>query len=397
MSMWQPKYSSYAKRIEPSAIFALAEMPRARDTINLGPGEPDPAFFPAERLASIIDAELRDPKRARVALQYTVNAGVPELREKVGSYHEAKGAKCGAGNVLITSGSQEAIDMVVSAFVEPGQKIAVQSPTYPGAMGVFRAHGASIVSLDEALASSPSDLALIYVTPTFSNPSGETLDVRKRQAIVSLARRTGALLLEDDAYETMRYEAEIPQIVQSLDAMGMHVDDCQTLYTSTFSKSLVPGLRVGWLIGPSAVINKLTLLKQSEDMQAGTLSQMCALRAMDFVMKEHVPVLKAEYEKRRDTMLAALEKYCGSKVSWTKPTGGFFVWVTLPEHVDTTAMLKEAALNGVTYVPGAACSHDGRFRNCMRLSYSTNPPEKIEIAVGRLALTIDKFARKADA
>ncbi len=395
MIHWERKFSNYANRIQPSAIFSLVDMPRAEDTINLGPGEPDPSFFPAGKLSQILAEELADPEKARIALQYTVNAGMPELRKKICTYHATKAVRCDPGNVLITSGSQEAIDMVVSAFVEPGQKIAAQSPTYPGAMGIFKAHGAEVISLDEALLNPPENLALIYTTPTFSNPSGETLDLRKRQSVVALARNTDALIIEDDAYETMRYEGEVPPIIQSLDAAGTHVDDCRTLYTSTFSKSLVPGLRVGWLVGPAAAISKLTLLKQSEDMQAGTLSQVCAAHAIDFVMTEHVPVLKKKYKARRDAMLSALETYCGNQASWTLPTGGFFVWVTLPEEIDTSEMLKSAALNGVTYVPGAACSYTGGFRNCMRLSYSTNPPEKIETAVKRLAMTIDQFSRVA--
>lgn len=382
---WPAKYSSYAQSASPSPIFSLMSMPRAADTINLGPGEPDPSYFPAKEIAETLESILLDPIAAKVALQYTVNAGLPELREKLAARHASKGLRCTADNVLITSGSQQGLDLLVSAFVEPGQTVAVQTPTYPGALGIFKAHGARLCSLDEAQAQNSQGPALIYTTPTFANPGGTTFSMEERHAIIQTARRVGAILVEDDPYETMIFGSPPPATILEIDAGQTNIEEAHTVYASTFSKSLVPGLRVGWLVGPKALIAKLTLLKQSEDMQAGTLSQVCASRMMDFVFRTHVPRLREVYRDRRDAMLAALDKHFGSMATWTKPEGGFFVWLTLPEHVDAMKLLPVAALNGVTFVPGAGCSHDGGFTNSLRLSYSTNPPEVLTEAVRRLS------------
>jgi DNA-binding transcriptional MocR family regulator len=392
MVNWESKLSDYARRVEPSAIFALLDMPRAPDTINLGPGEPDPALFPVGRIAQIIANELTDSGRARTALQYTVNAGLPPLRERLSALHRSRGLPSSKDNVLVTSGSQQAIDLVVSAFVQPGSRVAVQSPTYPGAMGILKAHGAAIVTLDDAFREAPREFAVIYVTPTFSNPSGETLDIAMRRRVLDLARGSGAILLEDDPYEAISFEDATPSTIQSLDAKN-GIEQSQTLYTSTFSKSLTPGFRVGWLHGPSSIIRKLTLLKQSEDMQAGTLSQLVAAEAMQFVYSEHVPRLREEYRRRRDAMLGALERHFGGQAKWTRPAGGFFVWMTLPEHVDAVALLRVAALQGVTFVPGTACSHRGEYKNCLRLSYSTNPAATLEEAICRLGSAFRSFQK----
>ncbi|MES2939654.1 MAG: PLP-dependent aminotransferase family protein [Pseudomonadota bacterium] len=389
MTHWQEKFSPYAARIMPSAIFGLASMQRAPDTINLGPGEPDTGLFPAGQLADVISRTLRDPATAGRALQYTVNSGEPALRERICRYMRGKGVDCRPENILITSGAQQALDLLTELFVVPSARVAVQTPTYTGALGIFKAHGARIDSLDGLRASPAGGAAMVYANTNFQNPSGETLSVPERLELIALAEQADAILVEDDCYETMWFdEAPAPSIL-ALELRGKSIEDARTFFVSTFSKSICPGLRVGWIVGAAAVIEQLTLMKQSEDFQAGTLVQIAVAELMDFIMDEHAPRLRGAYRARRDTMLAALERNFPEGVRWTQPSGGFFVWVTLPAHVDATALLPRAAQEGVTYVPGAAFSHDGSYTNALRLSYSSASLERIALGVQRLAAVVN--------
>lgn len=387
MNPWQSRFSSYASRIAPSAIFALKTMPRAADTINLGPGEPDASLFPAAELSRVLAEVLADPETATRALQYTVNAGDPELRDRIAAYMRSQGVECSARNVLITSGSQQALDLLTALFVEPGVKVGVQAPTYPGTLGILKAHGATIDTIDE-LGRTPSGAAIIFATANFHNPTGTTLDVDERLALLDLAENAGAVLVEDDPYETIRFDGRRLPSMLALELRRRPIDEARSVYVSSFSKSVAPGLRVAWTVGPAAIIEQLTLMKQSEDMQAGSLVQVCLAKAMDFVTERHVPRLRQAYRVRRDAMMSALHLNFGNEVSWTKPEGGFFVWLTLPHQVDAAALLTKAALAGVTYVPGSACSHDGSFANCLRLSYSSVSLDEIAEGVRRLATVV---------
>lgn len=389
MKTWQSRFSPYATRIAPSAIFGLAAMPRAADTINLGPGEPNATLFPAAKLSEIVSQTLDDPDAAARALQYTVNAGDPQLRERISDYMCAKGMPCSPRNILVTSGAQQALDLLTELLVVPSARVAVQTPTYPGALGIFKAHGADIMSIEQLQEDPAVDIAMIYAAAEFHNPTGTSLSLDERQALIDLARTTDAVLVEDDCYETMRYDGAPVPTMLALELREHTIESARTIYVSTFSKSICPGLRVGWIVAPAAVIDQLTLLKQSEDFQAGTLVQVCVASMMGFIMQQHVPMLRDVYRQRRDTMLAALSTHFGADVQWSKPSGGFFVWLTLPPHVDTTALLPRAAQAGVTYVPGAAFSHEGAYSNALRLSYSSVSLERITEGVRRLAAVVD--------
>ncbi len=389
MSTLENAFTPYATRITPSAIFGLASMPQAPDTINLGPGEPDPDMFPATRLAGILSSVLSDPAVTTRALQYGVNAGDPELRQRLCDYHRASGVDCTPENILITSGSQQALDLVTALLVQEGEIVSVQAPTYPGALGIFRAHGAVLEALQQTQARIRGEVsggpALIYTCPNFCNPSGATMDRQQRQSLIDLTYDRSSFLIEDDAYETISFDGPPPPPVLELDLKKRPIDQSRVIYVSTFSKSLAPGLRVGWLVAARPIVEKLTLLKQTEDMQAGSLVQVCIANALDFVFDEHVPMLRDRYRRRRDAMQEALVRHFGGRARWTIPAGGFFFWLELPDGIDTTCLLSEAAMKGVTYVPGAACSHDGTYRNAMRLSFSNSPVDRLREGIRRLA------------
>jgi DNA-binding transcriptional MocR family regulator len=202
------------------------------------------------------------------------------------------------------------------------------------------------------------------------------------------------VVVEDDPYEVLRYEGEPLPSLLGLETSGVPIDDARSFYLGTFSKSIVPGLRIGWLVGPRALVARLAMMKQTEDLQAGTLAQACLAEVFDLISGRHAVQLRDAYRRRRDTMLAALNAAHGNLATWTVPQGGFFLWLLLPDNIDTGAMLEAAARNGVTYVPGSAFFHDGRGANRLRLSYSAAPPDRMAEGVRRLLDTVRSVAQR---
>jgi DNA-binding transcriptional MocR family regulator len=384
MTDWPERFSSYAGRLIPSAIRSLTVMEQAQDTISFGPGEPDGSVFPIPDIRLSLTKLLSDEKSAQTVLQYSASEGYPALRERVSRYMRDKGLACGPQNVLLTNGSQQALDLVSALLIEAGDTVLVQTPTYPGALQIFAARGARLSSIDEPR-SGQDRPALIYAMSNFHNPTGRSLTLKERRDLVALAQDRDTILVEDDPYEVLRYDGEsLPPLIV-LDTEHRSIEAARTIYLGTFSKSAVPGLRVGWLVAPELVIDKLALMKQTQDLQAGTLAQACLADIFDRIVNQHVELLRAAYRKRRDVMLEALSAEFGNSASWSAPQGGFFVWLDLGEGADTRAMLARAAAAGVTYVPGFAFHHDQRGAQALRLSFSSAPLARIPEGVRRLA------------
>jgi hypothetical protein len=364
-------------------------MPRAEDTIAFGPGEPDPTLFPVTEVTQSLERILRDPMLSRRALQYGPSEGEGRLRDLIASYMASKGIKCGREHVLLTNGSQQALHLITALVVNRGDVVAVQAPTYPGALEVFVARGATLRAIDDLGDARP---ALIYAMANFNNPSGVTMTRAERQDLVTLAGRLGSVLVEDDPYEVLRYEGEASPALLALDTVARTIDESSAFYLGTFSKSVAPGFRVGWVVGPRAAIAKLAMMKQTEDLQAGTLAQYCLAELFQPMLTGHAETLRGAYRARRNTMVQALSASVGNLATWTVPQGGFFLWLTLPQGIDTAAMLPKAAMNGVTYVPGSAFFHDGSGAHHLRLSYSAAPLQRIPEGVDRLVKTMRAFA-----
>jgi len=390
-SNWQAHFSRYSKAITPSAIRALADMPRAADTIALGPGEPDATLFPAAEIRASLDRILADPATARAALQYGPSEGDARLRDIIADHMATKGVACTGEHVLLTNGSQQALHLVAALLVEPGATVAVQSPTYPGALQIFTARGAALSAIDELERNGGTRPALIYAMANFRNPTGQSLDASERRALLLLAERSGSIVVEDDPYDVLRYERDPLPPLLAMDTGARAIDDARALYLGTFSKSIAPGFRVGWVVGPREIVAALALMKQTEDLQAGTLAQACLADLFERILAVHAETLRAAYRAKRDAMVAALAG-ADNFATWSVPEGGFFLWLTLPEGVDTKAMLPRAAANGVTYVPGSAFFHDGRGANQLRLSFSGTPEPRIAEGVRRLIATIRDWA-----
>lgn len=389
MTDWSKHFSKHARRAIPSAIRSLSEFPRSPDAIPFGPGEPDASLFPVDPMREALNAILTDPTSAHGALQYGPSEGTPLLRQLVAEHMRKRGVACQLDNILLTNGAQQALNLASEVFVDPDETVLVQSLTYPGALQVFLAHGGRISEIDHADASARP--ALIYAMANFQNPTGISLNLEQRRDLVALAHRLKTVLVEDDPYEVLRYDGSPLPPLLALDTESRSIEAARTLYLGTFSKSIAPGLRIGWAVGPRSVIEKMSLLKQTEDLQASSLAQAALARLLADGLEPFAQRVRAAYQIRRDLMAEALRREFGNRGTWRVPQGGFFFWLTLPDHIDTAKLLEQSAKLGVTFVPGAAFTPDRSGANALRLSFSAAAPERIAKGVKRLARAFDNY------
>lgn len=398
---WVQRYSSRARRATSSAIRELLKLTERPDMISFGGGLPAPELFPIDRFLEASETVLAE--QGRIALQYSTTEGYPPLREMIARHSDRYGIRARPENVLITSGSQQALDLIAKLLINPGDRVLVESPTYLGALQAFQTFDAVYTSvpvdddglqtehLEEALRAGPK---FMYILPNFQNPSGVTLSLDRRQTVIALADHYGIPIVEDDPYGQLRYEGEHLPPLFVLDRENARGDDGYQLgnviYLSTFSKTLAPGLRLGWVIAPVEVIAKLVQLKQGADLHTSTFTQMVAYQvARGGFLDSHVQYLRGKYHERRDAMLAALEAEFPPGVTWTHPKGGLFLWVTLPEDLDSHALLQAAVEDKVAFVPGDPFypnPEDGRRH--LRLNFSNASVEQIQEGIHRLGRTL---------
>ena len=392
---WEYRYSQRTQRMKASAIRELLKVTEQPDMISFGGGFPAPDVFPVEEFKRACNYVL-EHKGAEV-LQYGGTDGYVPLREMITRHNNRVGIHVNINNILITSGSQQALDLLGKIFINRGDRILVESPTYLGALQAWNAYGAEYVTvpvdeygmktdaLEEALRIGPK---FIYVLPNFQNPTGTTLSLERRLKLIELADRYGVPIVEDDPYGQLRYEGEDLPAVEILDSKMRVQNGTYTgnvIYLSTFSKILAPGLRLAWVIAPEGVISKLSLAKQGTDLHTSTFNQIVAHEVGQHgFIDRHVEVIKATYRERRDAMLESLEENMPEGVHWTHPEGGLFLWLTLPEQFNSTEMLAEAIKENVAFVPGEFFHPDGSGKNTMRLNFSFCPPDKINEGISRL-------------
>jgi 2-aminoadipate transaminase len=356
--------------------------------------------FPVERFQNACHRVLET--KGAMALQYSASEGYTPLREYLAQKMARYGIIAGVDNVLVTSGSQQALDLIGKLLINPGDRILVEAPTYLGALQAFTVYGAEYVSvpidqdglrtgqLEEALRSGPK---FMYVLPNFQNPGGVTLCEPRRHELVLLAEKYGIPIIEDDPYGQLRFEGEHLPPLLVLDRDNLRRDDGKlgnVIYLSTFSKTLAPGIRLGWIVAPPDVISKLVQLKQGADLHTSTFDQMVAYEVVhDGFLDEHVKKIRAVYHERRDVMLAALAEYFPPEVTWTHPQGGLFLWVTLPEGLDMEHLFQAAVRENVAFVPGDCFYPDGEEGSRhMRLNFSHSTPQQIREGVRRLGLAV---------
>ncbi len=393
------KYSAAAGRLRPSIIRALLKLVQNGDVISLAGGTPDAALFDRQLFSELAARVTLD--QGRLALQYGETQGWLPLREQIVAYLAGRGMRITPEQVLITTGSQQGIDLLARLFLDPGDQVAMEAPGYLGALIAFHSYGATALSLplrdggvdpaevDQALAANPQ-VKLLYLTPSFQNPSGACLSPTRRQAILQVATKHGVLLVEDDPYGEISFDGPAPRPICADDTQGAGV------FLGSFSKMAVPGLRVGWVAGPADLIAKLSLAKESVDVCSSTLTQ--AIGA-EYLKGGHLqttlPRLRKAYRSRRDVLhqaaSAAFPK--GSKLAL--PNGGFFLWAELPMGCDAQALFDQAVAEGVAYVPGAVFFSDpSQGRNTLRLSYCAVDEAALALGAERLGKVLSSVASR---
>ena len=392
---WDQIFATRASRMKASEIRELLKLLDQPDIISFAGGIPDPALFPAQAVAEATATAFAE--RGTTALQYSVSEGDASLRAWIVGQMAQLGVPCGIDNIIITSGSQQALDYLGKLLLSPGDTALVGWPTYLGALGAFNAYEPRYDKLDpdtnrafgdyaEAAGAAGGRVKFAYMSVDFANPTGRTMDRAARERMIDMADELDMALIEDAAYQSLRYDGEpIPPILALEIARKGSIDAARTIYCGSFSKTLAPGLRVGWVCAAKPVISQLVLMKQATDLHSSTLNQIVIDRVARDIFDDHVATLRRTYSARRDRMLAALEHHMPEGVSWTRPDGGMFIWLTLPKHMDGAELLARAVRDyRVAFVPGGAFYADGSGRNHLRLSFSLADDATIDTGIARL-------------
>ena len=398
---WDYRYAQRTQRMKASAIRELLKVTEQPDMISFGGGFPAPDVFPVEEFRRACNHVL--DRMGPESLQYSGTDGYAPLRQMISRHTVKLGINVDIDNILITSGSQQALDLLGKIFINRGDRILVENPTYLGALQAWNAYGADYIPVPTDEYGMRTDLLeeslrkgakFIYVLPNFQNPTGTTLPMERRLELIHLADRYGVPIVEDDPYGQLRYEGEDLPLVELLDSQSRVQNGSYTgnvIYLSTFSKILAPGIRLAWVIAPKEVIRKLGLAKQGTDLHTSTFAQMVAHEVGQHgFIDRHVKVIQQVYQERRDTMLDSLEEHMPDGVSWTHPEGGLFLWVTLPERFDATAIFPKIIEEKVAYVPGEFFHPLGDGKNTLRLNFSFCTPEKINEGIARLGKAFKK-------
>lgn len=389
---WDAKLATRAKKMTSSVIRELLKLTEKPDIISFAGGLPAAELFPIREFREACEYVLTT--NGSKALQYGATEGYTPLREYLSEKMQKYGVPAEVGNIIITNGSQQALDLIGRIFLDKGDVVITERPTYLGALQAWRAYepqfatvpldddGMCVDELEPVLKAHQGNVKFIYVLPNFHNPAGTTLPLERRMELVRLAAKYGVPIIEDDPYGELRFEGEDITPIETL-----HKEN--VIYLSTFSKTLAPGIRIGWVTAPSKIIGKLVQAKQGADLHTGVFVQMVAHDICSRgLLRTHVKKVRDAYLERRDAMLQAMEEHFPSGVTWTRPQGGLFLWVRLPEQIDTTEFMKTALEEKVAYVPGAAFYPDQGGHNTMRLNFSYCRPEIIREGIQRLARAI---------
>ena len=399
---WQYRFAQRTQRMKSSTIRELLKLTQQPDIISFSGGYPAPEVFPVKEFKDACNVVLEN--QGPTALQYGASEGYTPLREMIVKYSAQFDIQISTDNVLITSGSQQALDLLGEIFINPGDRILVEEPTYLGALQAWNAYGAEYITvpsdengmiteaLESALRYGPK---FIYVLPNFQNPTGTTLTLERRKQLVEIADRYGVPIVEDDPYGQLRFEGEHLPAVEVVDNLmhGNHQEHYSgnVIYLSTFSKILAPGIRLAWVIAPPEVTQKLVQAKQGADLHTSTFNQMVAYEvARNGFLNQHIQTIQAVYKERRNVMIECLSEHMPQGVTWTKPQGGLFLWVTLPKGSNTTELMKDAIKEKVAFVPGESFYPNGGGENTMRLNFSFSPPDKINEGIARLGHLLHK-------
>jgi 2-aminoadipate transaminase len=392
-----------ADRLNPSTIREILKITERPGVISLAGGLPSADTFPVQAMREATVAVLGDqphdgtpggPSSAHQALQYAASEGYGPLREWVATELATQGLKCDASQVLITTGSQQGLDLVGKVLIDPGSTVAVESPTYLGALQAFAPYEPEFVAVegdDDGPLPAALDAArgarFLYLLPNYQNPTGRCLPAARRLALVARARELGLPIVEDNPYGDLWFDEPPPPPVSATAGVGFgDTDGGGAIYLGSFSKVLAPGLRLGYVVAPPALMPKLLQAKQAADLHTPGFNQRVVHEVIkNGFLRDHVPTIRARYKAQRDAMQAALLAHMPAGCSWRAPVGGMFFWLQLPAHIDATALLPRAVEAGMAYVPGATFFPHGGHANTLRLSFVTVAPALITRGVAALA------------
>ncbi|MBL9136785.1 MAG: PLP-dependent aminotransferase family protein [Verrucomicrobiales bacterium] len=394
---WNRRFACRTRHMQRSAVRELLKVAARPDIISFAGGLPAAELLPVEEVRQATDAVLM--RHGGRALQYGESEGVAELRDWISRKESPPGAALSRDNVLIAHGAQQALDLLGRVLLDSGDTVLVENPTYLALLSAWRpwevrfaplpsdANGMHLDRLPHVDARH-ARAKLLYTIPNFQNPSGTTLSEPRRQEVVQRCRDNGIGIIEDDPYGELRYEGDAPPSLYALDAALVRgsPEMSNVLRVGTFSKTLAPGLRLGWVVAPRMVIDKLVQARQATDLHTGTLSQWIALELLEQgTLEQRLPAIRTEYRHRRDVMLAALAEHLGAWATWTRPAGGMFLLVTLNTCISTAELLPHALKAGIAFVPGDVFHTDGSGANTLRLNFSNTPPDRIAEGIRRLA------------
>ncbi|MCP9482364.1 PLP-dependent aminotransferase family protein [Shimia sp. CNT1-13L.2] len=393
-------FATRTARMKASEIRELLKLLDQPGIISFAGGIPDPDLFPGDAFRDAMSTCMMPDKQA-MALQYSVSEGYRPLRDWLASEMGRIGIPCDADNILITSGSQQALDYLGKLFLSPGDTALVSWPTYMGALGAFNPYEPTYDQLtingnqgaadfSERAKAAGGSVKFAYLSVDFANPTGETVDRAGREWMLDQAEDMDCAVIEDAAYQSLRYDGKaVPPILALEIARKGTIEACRTIYCGSFSKTLSPGLRVGWVVAAKPVISQLVLMKQAADLHSATLNQMAIHEVAKAHFDSHVATVREAYKARRDAMLEALERHMPEGVEWTRPEGGMFVWLTLPKALNGAELLaRSLETQKVAFVPGRAFFADGSGGNTLRLSFSCADEATIDEGMLRLGMVL---------
>jgi DNA-binding transcriptional MocR family regulator len=394
LDQWYGHYAARSAGLAASEVRALFAVASRPEVVSLAGGMPFVSALPPELVSGAIDRVMT--QRGAMAMQYGSGQGMPQLREQILDVMALEGIRAGVDDVVVTTGSQHALELLTKLFIDPDDVVIAEGPSYVTALVVFRSFQADVehVPMDDfgmipqalrerigQLKAAGRRLKFLYLIPSFNNPAGVTLSWERRLEILEIAREHGILVVEDNPYGLLYFGAPPPRAMRSVEEEGV-------VYLGTFSKTLAPGFRVGWVLAPHAIREKLILANEAAVLSPSSFTQAIIseyLASADW--KGQIDTFRSVYRERRDAMLQALDDYLPD-LSWTEPDGGFYVWLTLPEHLDSKQMLPRAVKELVAYTPGTAFYADGQGRNRMRLSFCYPTPEFIREGIRRLSTVV---------
>src|SRR5438270_206711 len=389
-------FASRTRVMKSSAMRDLMAVTARPEVISLAGGLPETGSFPPESFAAA--AQRIATESCARALQYGPTEGLDETKACIAEVMAAEDMRADPDDMIVTTGGQQVIDLVTKTLIDPGDVVIAEGPTYPGAVPVFSSYQADVVQIDtdsdgmqverleevlDRLEREGRRPKFVYTVPSFQNPAGVTMSLHRRRRLVEIANERELLVLEDNPYGLLRYEGSAQPTLRSLDG-GVYV-----MYLGTFSKLLSPGIRLGWVVAPPPVLEKINLGKQAADLCTSTLSQLMVQAYFEEARwRDYVEALTELYRDRRDTMLDALAEFFPAEAEWTRPQGGMFIWATLPDYIDTTDLLARALRENVAFVPGSGAYLDGRGRSSMRLNFSASSGDDIREGIRRIGEVI---------